>query len=85
MLRAGDSLRFTAAEIEEFRAIGLDVDGVRTQADLEAALDWWANVLGDERPALLEKIVLELAKAKGVSRPPRLSFVDPSPDCPGQS
>ena len=85
MLRAGDSLRFTAAEIEEFRSLGIDFDGVRTQADVEAALSQWTRVLDEERPALLEKIVLELAKARSVSPPPRLSVVGPSPDCPGQS
>ena len=85
MLRAGDSLRFTAAEIEEFRSLGIDFDGVRTQADVEAALAQWTHVLGDERLDLLEKIVLELAKARGVSPPTRLSVVGPSPGCPGQS
>lgn len=82
MLRAGDSLRFTPAEIEEFRSLGIDFDGVRTQADVEAALAAWTNVLGEERPDLLEKIVLELARARGVSPPPRLNVVGPSPDCP---
>lgn len=85
MLRAGDSLRFTPAEIEELRKLGIDFDGVRTQADVEAALTEWTNVLGEERPALLEKIALELAKAKGVSPPPRLSVVGPAPGCPEQS
>jgi len=85
MLRAGDSLRFTAAEIEAFRSLGIDFDGVRTQADVEAALSQWASVLGEERPALLEKIVLEMAKAKGVLPPPRLSVVGPAPDSPEQS
>ena len=82
MLRAGDSLRFTPAEIDEFRSLGIDFDGVRTQADVEAALAAWTNVLGEERPDLLEKIVLDLARARGVSPPPRLNVVGPSPDCP---
>lgn len=85
MLRAGDSLRFTAAEIEEFRSLGIDFDGVRTQADVEAALARWTHVLGEERPDMLEKIALEMAKAKGVSLPPRLSVVGPAPDSPEQS
>jgi len=85
MLRAGDSLRFTAAEIEEFRSLGIDFDGVRTQADVEASLAQWASALGHERPDLLEKIVQEMAKAKGVLPPPRLTVVGPAPDCPGQS
>ena len=82
MLRAGDSLRFTPAEIDEFRSLGIDFDGVRTQADVEAALAAWTNVLGEERPDLLEKIVLDLARARGVSPPPRLNVVGPSRDCP---
>ena len=82
MLRTGDSLRFTPAEIDEFRAIGIDFDGARTQADVEAALAAWTNVLGEERPDLLEKIVLALARARGASPPPRLNVVGPSPDCP---
>ncbi len=85
MLRAGDSLRFTPAEVEEFRKLGIDFDGVRTQADAEAALAQWTNVLGEERPDLLEMIALEMAKAKGVLPPPRLSVVGPEPDSPEQS
>ncbi len=85
MLRAGKTLRLTPAEIEEFRSLGLDFDGVRTQADIEAALAQWAGVLGDERPDLLEKIVLEMAKSKGVLPPPRLTVVGTSPGCPEQS
>lgn len=85
MLRAGDSLRFTPVEIEEFRSLGIDFDGVRTQADAEAALARWTSVLDEERPDLLEKIALEMAKAKGVLPPPRLTVVSPEPDCPGRS
>ncbi len=85
MLRAGDSLRFTSVEIEDFRALGIDFDGARTQADVEAALAQWAGVLGEERSDLLEKIVLEMAKAKRVSPPPRLTVVGPASDCPEQS
>lgn len=85
MLRTGDSLRFTAAEVEEFRSLGIDFDGVRTQADVEASLAQWTSVLGEERPDLLEKIALEMAKAKGVLPPPRLNVVGPEPDSPEQS
>lgn len=85
MLRTGDSIRFTSAEIEEFRSLGIDFDGVRTQADVEAALADWASVVSNERPELLEKIVREMAKARGVKLPPRLSVVAPSPDSPRRS
>jgi hypothetical protein len=66
MLRAGRSLRFTPNEVEEFRSLGLDFEGARTQDDIEQALATWADVLADERPDLLDKIVAEMAKAKGV-------------------
>jgi hypothetical protein len=87
MLRAGDSIRFTPAEIAEFEKLGIDFDGVRTQADVEAALTQWVGVLSDERPDLLEKIALALveAEAKGVKPPPRFRIVASSPDCPGRS
>ncbi|MCK6394983.1 hypothetical protein [Zoogloea sp.] len=85
MLRTGDSLRFTPAEVEDFRKLGIDFDGVRTQADVEAAMATWTNVLGEERPDLLEKIAVEMARAKGVLPPPRLTVVSPEPDSPEQS
>ena len=75
MLRAGDVLRFTPAEIEDFRKLGLDFDGARTPGDIEQVLTWWANTLNDERPNLLEKIAMELAKAKGIPLPARLTRV----------
>ncbi len=86
MLRAGNSLRFTPAEIEEFRSLGLDFDGARTQDDIEQALAAWA--LADERPDLLDKIVMEMAKVKGVNPPARLTMVvsdAPSAGSPRQS
>jgi len=75
MLRAGNALRFTPAEIEDFRKLGLDFDGARTPDDIEQALARWAATLDDERPDLLEKIAVELAKAKGIPLPARLARV----------
>ena len=75
MLRAGNALRFTPDEIEDFRKLGLDFDGARTQDDIEQVLSQWANTLNDERPNLLEKIAVELAKAKGIPLPARLTRV----------
>lgn len=75
MLRAGNALRFTPDEIEDFRKLGLDFDGARTRDDIEQALTQWAATLNDERPDLLEKIAVELAKAKGIPLPARLSRV----------
>ena len=75
MLRAGNALRFTPDEIEDFRKLGLDFDGARTRDDIEQVLTQWAATLNDERPDLLEKIAVELAKAKGIPLPARLSRV----------
>ena len=75
MLRAGHSLRFTPAEIEDFRKLGLDIDGARTQDDLDQALTRWAGTLAEERPELLDKIAFAMAKAKGTSLPARLTRV----------
>lgn len=75
MLRAGNALRFTPAEIEDFRKLGLDFDGARTPDDIEQALARWAATLNDERPDLLERIAVELAKAKGIPLPARLARV----------
>lgn len=75
MLRAGQTLRLTPIEIEELRRIGLDVDGARTQDDLDQALARWAGALSEERPQLLDKIASAMAEAKGASLPARLTRV----------
>ena len=75
MLRAGNALRFTPDEIEDFRKLGLDFDGARTQDDIDQALARWADTLNDERPDLLEKIAAEMAKASGIALPARLTRV----------
>ena len=75
MLRAGDALRFTPDEIEDFRQLGLDFDGARTQDDIDQALARWADTLNDERPDLLEKIAAEMAKARGIRLPARLTRI----------
>lgn len=88
MLRAGKSLRFTPDEVDEFRSLGLDFEGVRTQDDIEQALTAWAGTLADERPDLLDKIVSEMAKVKGAKPPARLTTVvsgAPSAGSPRQS
>ena len=75
MLRAGKALRFTPNEIEEFRSLGLDFDGARTQDDIDQALARWADTLNDERPDLLEKIAAAMAKARGIPLPARLTRI----------
>ena len=64
MLRAGTTLRFTPDEVEEYRSLGLDFEGARTQDAIDRALATWAGEIADERPHLLGKIVSEMAKAK---------------------
>ena len=75
MLRAGKALRFTPAEVATYRSLGIDFDGARTQDDINHAPAAWAGTLADERPDLLDSIVSEMAKAKGVKPPPRLERV----------
>ena len=88
MLRADSAVRFTPNEIEDYRSLGIDFAGARTQDEVEQALDRWAQTLADERPDLLDKIVREMAKARGVRPPPSLDLVvsdEPSAGSPGQS
>ncbi len=88
MLRAGNSVRFTSNEVEDYRSLGLDFAGTRTQDDVEQALGRWAQTLSDERPDLLDKIVMEMAKAKSVRPPSTLNLVVSDVPCagsPGQS
>lgn len=75
MLRAGNTVRFTPNEVEEYRSLGIDFVGARTQDDVEEALGRWAQTLINERPDLLDKITQEMAKAKGVRPPPALDLV----------
>ena len=75
MLRAGKALRFTPAEVATYRSLGIDFDGARTQDNIDQALAAWAGTLADERPALLDSIVSEMAKVKGVKPPARLERV----------
>lgn len=88
MFRAGNAVRFTPGEVEDYRSLGIDFEGTRTQDDIDQVLGRWAQTLCEERPDLLDKIVLEMAEAKGV-RPP-LSLVQVVSDVfsagsPGQS
>jgi hypothetical protein len=84
MIRSGNSIRFTRDEIADFRNLGLDFEGARTENDVASVIAHWAHTLADERPDLLETIASEMARAKGVTLPPKLSVV-PSPRSPRQS
>jgi len=73
MIRSGNSTRFTPHEVSELRQVGLDLANVRCQDDIVAELTRWAHTLAHERFDLLERIAAEMAKAKGVKLPPKLS------------
>jgi hypothetical protein len=75
MIRSGTLARFTPTEVEELRQVGLDLSKVRHQDDIEQEVIRWVRILADERSDLLEKIASEMAKAKGVKLPPRLTAV----------
>jgi hypothetical protein len=84
MIQAGDAVRFSRGEIEEFRRVGLDLTHARCADDVEQEVSRWAHTLADERFDLLEKIARAMAKAKGTKLPPRLNVV-PSADSLQQS
>lgn len=73
MIRLGNSARFTPHEVDEFRQVGLDVGYVTHQKDIEQEVSRWVQTLAQERFDLLERIAAEMAEAKGVKLPPRLS------------
>lgn len=71
MLCSGRSIRFTAKEVEETQALGIDLRGVKSPDDFAYALVPWIHALGEVRPDLLDRIAQDLAKAK-TKRPPQL-------------
>jgi len=73
MIRSGNSTRFTPHEVSELRQVGLDLANVKCRDDLDAELTRGAYTLMDERFDFLEQIAAEMAKAKGVKLPPKLS------------
>lgn len=75
MLRSGNAIRFTAKEIEDNRKIGFNLQGVTSPDGFGNAILPWVEALCEVRPDLLDKLVQELAKAKEVKLPPRLSVV----------
>lgn len=72
MIRSGNSIRFTPHEVDEFRKVGLDMVDVKRQSDIDAELTRWAHTLAYERFDLLERIAVEMAKAKRVKLPPKV-------------
>jgi hypothetical protein len=84
MIRSDAALRFTDAEITEYRKIGIDFSDAKTPGAVASEITRWVLTLADERPDLLEKIASEIAELKGVKLPPKLSVVA-SDDSPAQS
>lgn len=70
MIRHGKKLRFTRSEIAEFRELGFELAGVKTLADWEEVLTFWADTLAAERPELLEKIVRAMERVQGMDEAP---------------
>jgi len=69
VLRSGRQIRFTAAEVEEAREVGMDLAKVKTQAEFSNAVINLVRTLEQERPELLEKIAKALAVATGRKLP----------------
>jgi len=63
MLRLNNRVRFTNAETDKMRTIGIDLSGVRTQSGINMEFARWATALARKRPDLLEKIAHELNRA----------------------
>ena len=72
MLQSGRSIRFTPTEIEELRALGIDIGGVKSPNTFASALEPWIQALTEVRPDLFDRIVREIAAAKGNRLPPDL-------------
>ena len=75
MLQSSEQLRFTAAEIEQARRLGIDLAGVKTKADYSNAVTELITTLEHERPDLLEKIAKALAERTGRKMPAKLRLV----------
>lgn len=75
MLQSNEQLRFTPAEIEQARRLGIDLAGVKTKAGYSDALIDLITTLEHERPALLETIAKALAEKTGRKLPAKLKLV----------
>lgn len=75
MLRSGNQIRFTEQEIVRAAEVGVDLSEVRTPAEYSTAVIELITVIEHERPELLEKIAIGLAKKTGAKLPPKLTSV----------
>lgn len=55
-----------------------NISDVKSSDDFAAALEPWLHALADVRPDLFDKIVREIALAKGIRLPPNLRVVSDS-------
>jgi hypothetical protein len=49
-------LRFTASEIQRHEGIGLDLNGVRSVDQFARAVEFWALVMAEVRPDIVQKL-----------------------------
>ncbi len=56
MISSGRSLRFTHAEIERHAKIGLDVSNVRSVDQFSREVEFWALVMAEVRPDIVQKL-----------------------------
>ena len=78
MLKLGETLRFTVAEIEEARLLGLDLSVVKSEEQFKSAVVELITTLEREKPALLEKIAEALAEVTERKLPARMKAVKPT-------
>jgi hypothetical protein len=56
MLSSGRTLRFTQSEIERHGKIGLDVSNVRSVDQFSREVEFWALVMAEVRPDIVQKL-----------------------------
>lgn len=56
MLSSGRNLRFTESEIERHAKIGLDVSNVRSVDQFSREVEFWALVMAEVRPDIVQKL-----------------------------
>lgn len=56
MLTSGRNLRFTASEIQRHEGIGLDLNGVRSVDQFARAVEFWALVMTEVRPDIVQTL-----------------------------
>ena len=75
MLKSSSQIRFTEQEIARAARFGIDLKKVTTQAQYSNAVIDLIKVIERERPELLEKIAIALAKKSGATLPSKLTAV----------